>query len=93
MDVEGANGAADNMGSSLQVRMETAALHSLGCVHFPGSHDSWRKETAWFLALEISKFIRRQVRTGLKGCRTGMDKDEIFEAAWLVQECNNPSNI
>jgi hypothetical protein len=27
------------------------------------------------------KFIRRQVRTSLKGCGKGMDKDEIFEAA------------
>ena len=44
------------------------------------------KETARFLAPEISNFIRRQVRTGLKGCGTGMDKDEICEAAWLMDQ-------
>ena len=44
------------------------------------------KETARFLAPEISKFIRRQVRTSLKGCGKGMDKDEIFEAAWLMDQ-------
>ena len=48
--------------------------------------DAEGKETARFLAPEISKFIRRQVRTGLKGCGTGMDKDEIFEAAWLMDQ-------
>ena len=35
------------------------------------------KETARFLAPEISKFIAGRC----KGYRTGMDKDEIFEAA------------
>ena len=58
-------------------------------------------QTARFLAPEISKFIRRQVRTGLKGCGTGMDKDEIFEAdtqdggrrTGVQQECNDPSDI
>ena len=44
------------------------------------------KETARFLAPEISKFIRRQVRTSLKGGGNGMDKDEIFEAAWLMDQ-------
>jgi hypothetical protein len=50
--------------------------------------DAEGKETARFLAPEISNFIRRarQVRTGLKGCGTGMDKDEIFEAAWLMDQ-------
>ena len=38
------------------------------------------KETARFLAQEISKFIRRQVRTGLKGCGKGMDNDEIIQS-------------
>ena len=46
--------------------------------------DVERKETARFLAPEISKFIRRQVRTGLKGCGTGMDKDEVFKAAAMM---------
>ena len=45
------------------------------------------KETARFLEQETSKFIRRQVQTpGLKGCGTSMDKDEIFEAAWLMDQ-------
>ena len=26
------------------------------------------------------------MRTGLKGCGTGMDKDAIFEAAWLMDQ-------
>ena len=36
MDVERTYGAANDMGSSLQICMENAALHSLGRVHFPG---------------------------------------------------------
>ena len=48
--------------------------------------DAEGKGTARFLAPEISKFIRRQVRTGLKGCETGMDKDEIFEAECLMDQ-------
>jgi ribonuclease HI len=48
--------------------------------------DAEGKETARFLAPEISNFIRRQLWTELGGDGTEMDKNETLEAAWLLDQ-------